>query len=235
MIQEMSPVAESLTVYQRTPNLALPMGRKELTKAEQDHRKPDYRYIHELREMTFAGFHYDLCERNTWDDSEEERQAFFDQLWKQQGFALWLGGYKDYLFDMKSNREAYNYWRKQQSKRIRSEEKKKVLFPEEPPHAFGIKRPCLEQTYYEALNLDHVDIVNINEKNGTPIERFTEKGIVANGQEKEFDIIALATGFDVVSICLWYSKRIEILMAFAGHWWSHKHGSEVHPWHVPQG
>lgn len=196
----MGPVAQQLTVYQRTPNFALPMGRRDLTRTEQDNLKPDYPFIHEYRERTFAGFHYDLCERDTQDDTPEEREKFFDGLWdKRQGFGLWLGGYKDYLFDENANREAYNYWRKRQMRRVHNEEKKEVLFPEEPPHPFGVKRPCLEQTYYEVLDRDNVAIVNINEKNGTPIEKFTEKGIVAGGQEKEFDIICLATGFDVVS------------------------------------
>jgi cation diffusion facilitator CzcD-associated flavoprotein CzcO len=199
MIQEMGPDVEQLTVYQRTPNLALPMGKRPLSKEEQDAMKPLYPTIHEMRERCFAGFHYDLCERNTFDDTEEEQQAHFDKLWKQAGFALWLGGYKDYLFDQKSNRQSYNYWRKQQSRRVKNEGKKKVLFPEEPPHPFGVKRPCLEQNYYEVLDRDNVSIVNINEQNGTPIEKFTEKGIVANGEEREFDIIALATGFDVVT------------------------------------
>ena len=49
-------------------------------------------------------------------------------MWKQAGFGLWLGGYKDYLFDEKSNLESYNYWRKKQSARVKNEEKKKVLF-----------------------------------------------------------------------------------------------------------
>jgi len=199
MIQEMGPTAERLTVYQRTPNLALPMRRRDLTKKEQDERKPEYKRVHMMREMCFAGFHYDLCERNTFDDSPEEREAFFDQLWEQGGFALWLASYKDYLFDLEANQEAYNYWRKQQSKRVNNEEKKKVLFPEVMPHPFGVKRPCLEQNFYEVLDRDNVDIININEKNGTPIERFTEKGIVTSGKEVEFDIIALATGFDVVT------------------------------------
>lgn len=55
MIQEMAPVAEKLTVYQRTPNLALPMGRRELTKEEQDYNKPIYPLIHDMREKCFAG------------------------------------------------------------------------------------------------------------------------------------------------------------------------------------
>lgn len=99
---------------------------------------------------------------------------------------------QDYLFDDKANDEAYNYWRMRQSQRVESEEKKKVLFPEQKPHPFGVKRPCLEQNYYEVLNRDNVDIVNINPDNGNPIDKFTEKGIVVNGEEKEFDIIGKA-------------------------------------------
>jgi cation diffusion facilitator CzcD-associated flavoprotein CzcO len=52
------------------------------------------------------------------------------------------------------------------------------------------------------LNRDNVGIVNINPetKYGTPIKEFTEKGIItSDGEEREYDIIALATGFDVVT------------------------------------
>jgi cation diffusion facilitator CzcD-associated flavoprotein CzcO len=201
VIQELGPVAKQLTVFQRTPNLALPMGQRPLTKAEQDRLKPFYPEILAYREKCFAGFHYDLCERNTFDDSPEEREAFFEGLWKKAGFSLWLGGYKDYLFDAKSNREAYNFWRRKQSVRVKNPEKKKLLFPEEPPHPFGVKRPCLEQNYYEVLDRDNVEVVNINDKTGgTPIAEFTEKGIkTTDGKEREFDIVCLATGFDVVT------------------------------------
>lgn len=200
MIQEMGPVAEQLDVYQRTPNLALPMGRRDLTKEEQDRLKPYYPEILAYRERCFAGFHYDLCERDTFDDSPEDREKFFDGLWKQAGFALWLGGYKDYLFVDKCNDEAYNYWRKRQSVRVKDPEKKKVLFPEKKPHPFGVKRPCLEQNYYEVLDRDNVGIVNINDDNGTPIQEFTADGIITkDGKERKYDIIALATGFDVVT------------------------------------
>lgn len=201
IIQETGATANNLTVYQRTPNLALPMGRKDLTAEEQNKLKPFYPEIHAMREKCFAGFHYDLCERNTFDDTPEEQEAFFEKLWKQQGFALWLGGYKDYLFDEKCNRLAYNFWRKKQSPRVSDPKKKDLLFPEEPPHPFGVKRPCLEQNYYEILDKDTTEVVSINEQKGTPIQKFTETGIVTDGKERKHDIIVLATGFDVVSIC----------------------------------
>ena len=49
------------------------------------------------------------------------------------------------------------------------------------------------------LDSDNVELISINEKTGTPIQRFTERGIVTDGKEREADIIVLATGFDVVS------------------------------------
>lgn len=91
----MGPVATNLTVYQRTPNLALPMGRRDLTAEEQNAMKYMYPKIHDMRERCFAGFHYDLLERNTFGDTPEERRKHFDHLWDEvQGFGLWLGGYK---------------------------------------------------------------------------------------------------------------------------------------------
>ena len=199
IIQEMGATASELTVYQRTPNLALPMGRRSLSKEEQDNLKPFYPEILAYRERCFAGFHYDLEERNTFDDSPEEREAFFENLWKRAGFSLWLGGYKDYLFDDKCNDQAYNFWRKKQSGRVKNPEKQKILFPEKKPHPFGVKRPCLEQDYYEVLDQDNVEIVDIS-TNGTPITAFTKNGIkTSDGKEREYDIIVLATGFDVVT------------------------------------
>jgi cation diffusion facilitator CzcD-associated flavoprotein CzcO len=201
MIQEMGASASTLTVFQRTPNLTLPMGRRDLIREEQLPIKSMYPRILAYRGKCFAGFDYEFYERNTFDDTPEEREAFYEGLWKKAGLALWIGGYKDYLSEQKANQASYDLWRKKQSARVKNPEKNAILFPEEPPHPFGVKRPCLEQNYYEVLDQDNVAIVNLNENTGgTAINRFTEKGIVTkDGKEHEFDIIALATGFDVVT------------------------------------
>ena len=136
--QEWGPKVPHMTLFQRTPNLALPMGRRAMTKEEQDGVRAHYSNLFTLRESTFAGFLYDFYEHNTFDDTPEEREAYFEKLWDQKGFALWLGGYKDYLFDMKANREAYNFWAKKQRQRVKNPKKRDVLCPLEPPHAFGI-------------------------------------------------------------------------------------------------
>lgn len=62
------------------------------------------------------------------------------------------------------------------------------------------ERPCLEQNYYEVLDRDNVDIVDISAKGGNEIVEFTETGIkTKDGKHHEFDVVALATGFDITT------------------------------------
>jgi len=196
--QETSKEAASMTNFVRTPNLCLPMQQQNLTKEEQDRRKQgDYQAIFKERLNTFAGFGYDSVERNTFDDNPQEREAFYESLFENGGFEFWLANYKDLLFDMEANRQAYNFWAKKTRARITDPKKREILAPLEPPHAFGVKRPSLEQNYYEMLDRPENNVIDVKK---TPIERFTEKGIVtSDGKEHEFDVIALATGFDSVT------------------------------------
>ncbi|KAF5701560.1 cyclohexanone monooxygenase [Fusarium mundagurra] len=196
--QEWGPAVKKLVVFQRTPNLALPMGKRDISKEEQQAIYPVYDELMRLRETTFAGFIYDFTERTTFEDSPQEREALYEQLWEKAGFNIWLGNYKDYLFDMAANRLVYDFWRKKQSARIKDPRKRELLCPTEPPHPFGVKRPCLEQNFYEVLDRDNVEIVDISDKSNNKISEFTETGIkTSDGKHYDVDIIALATGFDV--------------------------------------
>lgn len=93
--QAVAPVASDLKVFQRTPNLAIPMGKRKLTAEEQNRDKKWYHRLYELREKCFGGFFYGMAEKNTFDDSPEEREDFYQQLWDHGGFRFWLGNYKD--------------------------------------------------------------------------------------------------------------------------------------------
>lgn len=198
--QEWGPIASELKVFQRTPNLAIPMGKRDLSVEEQSKLKPFYPELFAYRERCFGGFCFDLDERYTFDVSKEEREKFYQMLWEHGGFAFWLGNFADYLYDNKANREAYNFWAKKQRARIHDARKRDLLAPLEPPHPFGVKRPCLEQNYYEQFNRPNVDVVDISLKSGTKIEEFTETGIkTSDGKHYEFDVIAIATGFDITT------------------------------------
>lgn len=76
---------------------------------------------------------------------------------------------------------------------MRDEKKAAILIPETPPYWVGTKRPSLEQDYYECCDRPNVEITN------SPIVEFTEKGIVCEDAEREFDIVAICTGYDAVT------------------------------------
>ncbi|KAH8732278.1 hypothetical protein GQ44DRAFT_754822 [Phaeosphaeriaceae sp. PMI808] len=196
--QETSKEAASMTNFIRTPNLCLPMQQQALTQEEQDRGKQnDYQEVFKQRLNTFAGFRYDFIEKNTMEDTPEEREAVYEKLFQNGGFEFWLANYKDLLFDNAANREAYNFWVKKTRARITDPEKREILAPLEPPHAFGTKRPSLEQNYYKMLDRPENRVIDVK---NTPIREFTEKGIVtSDGKLHEFDVIALATGFDAVT------------------------------------
>ncbi|KAL2404794.1 FAD-binding monooxygenase acrE [Exophiala dermatitidis] len=195
--QAWGPKAGHLKVFQRTPNLAVPMRKRALTAEEQNAIKPVYPELFSLREKCFGGFLYTFSERGTFEDTPEEREAFYRKLWEDGGFRFWLGNYKDYLFDRKANREAYNFWAKNVRCRIGDPKQRELLAPLEPPHPFGVKRPCLEFNYYEQFNRENVEVVNIK---NNPIKEFTETGIrLQDGTHHEFDVVCIATGFDITT------------------------------------
>lgn len=56
------------------------------------------------------------------------------------------------------------------------------------------KRPCFNDEYLPSFNLPGVHLIDTD---GRGVERFTEKGLVANGEEFELDCVIFATGFEV--------------------------------------
>jgi cation diffusion facilitator CzcD-associated flavoprotein CzcO len=196
VIQEASKDAAHLTVFQRTPNLTIPMRQEKISKEKNSRLKGKYPESFDMRAKAFAGFDFDFLPKGALEVSDKERQATYERLWEVGGFVWWLGTFNDVLFNEEANATQYAFWRDQTRKRIKNPILQEKLAPTVAPHPFGVKRPCLEQWYYECFNQDNVELVDLNE---APIERLTENGVMAGGVERKFDILVLATGFDAVS------------------------------------
>ena len=123
--------------------------------------------------------------------SDDERQATFEQLWEIGGFAPWIGSFSDILLNEEANRAAYKFWRDKTRARINDPAVAEILAPTEPIHPFGVKRPSLEQNFYEIFNKPNVNLVDLR---STPIERVTRNGIKTAVGKYELDILVLATG-----------------------------------------
>jgi cyclohexanone monooxygenase len=196
VIQEAALVAESVTVFQRTPMLALPMRQRALTREEQDEAKAGYPAVFRRRTETNGGFDYSGIGVPTMSVPAAEREATYEVLWERGGFAFWAGNYTDILMDERANRAAYDFWRDRVRERLGDGRLADVLAPVEPPHPFGVKRPSLEQDYYDVVNQDNVSVVDVR---ATPIERVTTSGVSGDGIDVELDVLVLATGFDAVT------------------------------------
>ncbi|USW55086.1 Putative FAD/NAD(P)-binding domain, FAD/NAD(P)-binding domain superfamily [Septoria linicola] len=195
--QAWGPTAGEVKVFQRTPNLTVPMRQRPLTDKEQNEAKKWYPELFDFREKCFGGFLYDFYERDAYEDTPEEREAFLEKLWQDGGFRYWVANYRDYLVDAKANRAVYDFWQKKQAARIKDPRKRDILVPKEPPHPWGVKRPCLEHSYFEQFNRPNVDVIDIK---NNPIVRFDEKGFfLQDGTHYDFDVICIATGFDITT------------------------------------
>lgn len=196
VIQEAAKVAEHVTVFQRTPILALPMQQRRLTSVEQDRAKQHYPQIFRTRLETDSGFGYGPMEESVFSVSEPERLAIFEELWNEGGFKFWAGNYRDVIIDRAANRLAYDFWCEKTRARIDDVKVADLLAPVEPPHPFGVKRPSLEQDYYEAFNQDNVSLVDLR---STPIETLTPTGVRTTAGDHDVDLLVMATGFDAVT------------------------------------
>lgn len=175
------------------------MNQTKLDPTEEQKKKEagDYDRAFEECGKTFAGFTYDFYQVKTMDETPEQREKFFHKLLVEQGgFHYWLGAYKDMLYVQEANDEAYKYWRSYVHQRVKNAEKAELLAPEQAPHPWGTKRPSLEQNFYEVVDQDNVDIIDVN---ATPIEEITETGIRTAKGHVDVDTIIFATGFDAVT------------------------------------
>ena len=74
--------------------------------------KASYPEIFERCRASFAGFIHDSDSRNALEVSEEEREAFFEKLYGEPGFGIWMGNFRDILIDEEANKTISEFMRK---------------------------------------------------------------------------------------------------------------------------
>lgn len=195
VIQEISQSVEGLTIFQHSPTYALPMGLRPLTESEQDQAR--YDALYQLRKQTFAGLDLEFNTQAANSVTPKERQAFFEELWKDGSVAFWLATYRDVIVDREINKEAYDFWRSKVLPRINDPKVAELLAPEKPPYFFGTKRATLEQRYWEVYNQENVLLVDAKKD---PIVAVKHNGVeTLSGKLHELDVLVLATGIDSVT------------------------------------
>jgi cation diffusion facilitator CzcD-associated flavoprotein CzcO len=194
VIQTIAAEVGSLTVFQRTPNWAAPLHNRRITPEEQQRIKASYPEIFARCRETATCFLHQTDPRRALDVSEQEREAFWEKLYAEPGFGIWVGNFADVLTDRHANALASDFAARKIRQRVKDPVVAEKLIPKD--HGFGTRRLPLESGYYEAYNRDNVRLVDINE---TPIERITPDGLRTSAESFDFDILIYATGFDGVT------------------------------------
>jgi cyclohexanone monooxygenase len=185
--------ASHLTVFQRQANFSIPARNMPMTEEYANFWKDGY--AEKRAEMRYQpnGMLREVNDVSALDVSEEERQRIYEQRWKE-GTGAFLGAFNDILTNKAANDTMAEFVRNKIRSIVKDPVTAELLCPK--THPIGTKRICIDSGYYQTFNRENVELVDISEK---PIERLTEKGLVVNGREFEFDAIVFATGFDAMT------------------------------------
>jgi cation diffusion facilitator CzcD-associated flavoprotein CzcO len=194
LIAEIADKVGELFVFQRRPNWCAPLHNAPIDEVEMAEIRSRYSEIFELCKKTPGGFIHRPDRRNLFEVPEEERYAFFEELYASSGFRIWQGNFRDVLMQEEANAEFSGFVAAKIRERVNDPVVAEKLIPKD--HGFGTRRVPMETNYYEMYNRDNVHLVDIND---TPIERVTASGLRTSERDYDVDLIVYATGFDAMT------------------------------------
>lgn len=180
--------ASALTVFQRTATYSVPAWNEPVDPEKAAEIKADYPALRAKARARPTGFYFPFNMQSALEATPEERTRLYEEAWRRGGLPF-LGAFGDLLFEKESNDTVAEFAREKIRGIVKDPETAELLCPD---NVFGCKRLCVDTGYFETYNLPHVKLVDVSKR---PIERFSEKGVVANGVEYEVDAVVCATGF----------------------------------------
>lgn len=197
-IQSIPVIAEQaahLTVFQRTPNFALPAHNGPAPADRMSLFESDRAAYREQARQSMAGVPYPQQTVVSWQLSDAERRERFERAWAAGDLVHILSQlWADQAVDLDGNKIVQDLIREKIRAAVRDPETAAALTPDD--HPFGAKRPCLDTNYYATYNRPNVTLVNLRQE---PIKAITASGITTTRRSVDLDVIAFATGFDAMT------------------------------------
>ncbi|MGI9509972.1 MAG: flavin-containing monooxygenase [Geminicoccaceae bacterium] len=192
--------ADHLTVFQRTPNYAVPAHNAPLDPDVQAAVKADYPTLRARAKTTRNGIDFPIPSTSALAVSDTEREAVYERRWAMGGLCF-MTAFTDLLVDKRANDTLAAFIRKKIRAIVQDEKTADALSPDS---IVGCKRLCVDTGYYRTFNRPNVTLIDISER---PIETVAEDGVTALGKTHRLDMLILATGFDAMTGAL---DRIDI-------------------------
>jgi cyclohexanone monooxygenase len=193
VIAESAPIAEQLTVFQRTPQWVVPAKNRPIDPELSKKIEENYvGYWHDVLYSTTC-FGFKESEVSAESVSPEERSALFEQVYNDGGgFQYMFRAFNDVATSLVANHAATDLIARKIQDAVKDPKIAQLLTPTD----LYAKRPLCCDNYYETYNRDNVTLVDAK---SDPIVEFTSTGVRTESGEYELDVIVLATGFDAVS------------------------------------
>lgn len=186
--------ADQLTVFQRTPNFAVPAQNGPLDPEVVATLKRRYREHRAEQRVSYGGVVNPSSEQSAHEVPADERTQRFDAIWEEGMLFGFLGSFNDVMIDPSANAIVADYLRDRIRSIVSDPATAEALCPTTYP--VGAKRLCLDTDYFETFNRSNVSLVDLQ---STPITRLVPSGIQTTESLYEFDTIVFATGFDAMT------------------------------------
>jgi cyclohexanone monooxygenase len=194
-IQSIPVIAERaahLTVFQRTPNFAVPARNRPLEPEEIAEIKANYAAFREHCRTTRNGTKYAVNDVSALAVSARERERQYRAKWENGGLCF-MTSFNDLLLDSEANETARAFLRARIAEIVEDPEVADLL---SPTSVVGCKRLCVDTDYFATYNRDNVALVDVSK---TLVEAITARGVVVDGKTYAVDAIVFATGFDAMT------------------------------------
>ena len=187
--------AEHLTVFQRTPNFALPAHNGPAPADRLALLEGDRAGYREQARWSLGGVPWPQQTVVSWQLSDTDRRERFEKAWAAGDLIYILTQlWADQAVDVDGNALLADLIREKIRSTVTDPETAAALTPND--HPFGAKRPCLDTNYYSTYNRPNVTLVNLRQE---PIKAITSSGITTDKRSFDVDVIVFATGFDAMT------------------------------------
>ncbi len=192
VVPEVARQAAQLTVFQRTPNFAVPANNFPLNDEYLAEIAPKMSGLRDHARSSPLGFFATPSPGLAKEATAEARAERLEQHWAAGTTGLLLA-YEDLLFDEESNSHAAEFARSKIAAQIRDPETARKATPQGYP--LGSRRLCSEIGFYDALNRDNVALVDVREE---PVTQISADAVETTQGRYPADVLIFATGFDAV-------------------------------------
>ena len=184
--------AAHVSVFQRTPNYAVPAANRPLASAELQDVKARYTELRAAAKKGVTALSIKPAGPSALAVPAEEREEIYENWWQDRGLAF-QGTFADLLFNEDANRTATDFVRRKIHAIVDDEQVARLLTPEFP---LGCRRVCVDTHYYRTYNRPNVSLIDVSVES---IHSIVPDGIRVSATRHAVDAIVFATGYDAIT------------------------------------